>query len=128
MRRALIRLLLEDHRSIAKRSCKRRDSNERPSYQNVRFLLSLVAFFFDWSQSHCLSLHALLGAPRERLPLRLVFPFLTSFYGNDGTKFWQRAEGRLSPSSNSPAKRRNSENQGRTSWVSLLPGFIPGFQ
>src|SRR6266513_880810 len=113
MRRALTRLLLEDHRSIAKRSCKRRDSNEQLNYQNVRFSLSSVAFFFDWSQSHCLSLHVLPEAPRERLPLRLVFPFLTSFYGNDGTKFWQRAEGRSSLSSNSPATKRNSENQGK---------------
>src|SRR6266576_2622812 len=65
----------EDHRLIEKRSCKRRDSNERPNYQNVSFSLSSAASFFDWSQFHCFSL------------LRLVIPFLTLFYGNDGTKF-----------------------------------------
>src|SRR6266536_1091912 len=75
MRHALTQLLPEDRRSIEKRSCKRRDSNERPNYQNVSLLLSSAASFFDWSQSHCLSL------------LQLVFPFLTSFYGNRGTKF-----------------------------------------
>src|SRR6266576_2854486 len=48
-----------------------RDSN----YQNVSCSLSSAASFFDWSQSHCLSL------------LRLLLPFLTSFYGNGGTKF-----------------------------------------
>jgi hypothetical protein len=50
----------------------------------VSFSLSSAASFFDWSQSHCLSL------------LRLVFPFLTLFYGNDGTKFPKKAERRLS--------------------------------
>jgi len=34
----------------------------------------------------------------------LVFPFLTSFYGNDGTKFSKKAERRLSLSSSSPAR------------------------
>ena len=48
-----------------------RDSN----YQNVSCSLSSAASFFDWSQSHCLSL------------LRLMLPFLTSVYGNGGTKF-----------------------------------------
>src|SRR6266566_5186639 len=100
MRRALTQLLPEDHRSIEKRSCKRRDSNERPNYQNVSFSLSSAASFFDWPQSHCFSL------------LRLVFPFLTLFYGNDGTKFPKKAERRLSLSSNSPARRTNAENRG----------------
>src|SRR5467141_1580244 len=90
---ALTQLLPEDHRLIEKRSCKRRDSNERPNYQNVSFSLSSAASFFGWSQSHCFSL------------LRLVFPFLTSFYGNDGTKFPKKAERRLSLSSRSPARR-----------------------
>src|SRR4029453_17818117 len=40
MRRALTKLLLEDHRSVEKRSCKRRDNNERPKYQNVRVSFS----------------------------------------------------------------------------------------
>src|SRR6266498_4896958 len=101
MRHALTQLLPEDRRSIEKRSCKRRDSNERLNYQNVSLLLSSAASFFDWSQSHSLSL------------LRLVFPFLTSFYGNDGTKFSEKAERRLSLSSSSPAKRGNMENRGR---------------
>src|SRR6266566_3496385 len=115
MRRALTQLLPEDHRSIEKRSCKRRDSNERPNYQNVSFSLSSAASFFDWSQPDCLSLHALPGAPRNRSSLRLVFPFLTSFYGNDGTKFSEKAERRLSLSSSSPAKRGNMENRGTPS-------------
>jgi len=34
----------------------------------------------------------------------LVFPFLTSFYGNDGTKFSKKTERRLSLSSSSPAR------------------------
>jgi hypothetical protein len=32
-------------------------------------------------------------------PLRLLFPFLTPFYGNDGTKFSKKAERRLNLSS-----------------------------
>src|SRR5438132_4837576 len=100
MRRALTQLLPGDHRSIEKRSCKRRDSNERPNYQNVSFSLSSAASFFDWPQSRCFSL------------LRLVFPFLTLFYGNDGTKFPKKAERRLSLSSNSTARRTNAENRG----------------
>src|SRR6266550_6589815 len=56
MRRALTQLLREDHRLIEKRSCKRRDSNEPPNYQNVSFSLSSAACFFDRSQSHRLSL------------------------------------------------------------------------
>jgi hypothetical protein len=47
MPRALTQLLPEDHRSIEKRSCKRRDNNERPKYQNVRVSFSSVSFFFD---------------------------------------------------------------------------------
>src|SRR6266496_5411352 len=94
MRHALTQLLPEDRRSIEKRSCKRRDSNERLNYQNVSLSLSSAASFFDWSQSHSLSL------------LRLVFPFLTSFYGNGGTKFSKKkTERRLSLSSSSSARR-----------------------
>src|SRR6266571_49323 len=74
MRRALTQLLPEDHRSIEKRSCKRRDSNERPNYQNVSFSLSSSASFFEWSQMVDVSLLE-------------SFPFLASFYGNGGTKF-----------------------------------------
>jgi hypothetical protein len=37
------------------------------------------------------------------------FPFLTSFYGNDGTKFSEKAERRLSLSSSSPARRGNTD-------------------
>src|SRR6266566_9059455 len=129
MRRALTQLLPEDHRSIETRSCKRRDSNELPDYQNVSFSLSSAASFFDWSQSHRLSLHPLPGAPRNRLSLQLVFPFLTSFYGNDATKFSEKAERRLSLSSTSPARRGNTENRGRHHrWASLLPHCIPGSQ
>src|SRR6266567_4772490 len=62
MRHALTSLLPGDHLSIEKRNCKRRDSNERPICQNVSFSLSSAAFFFDWSQWHCLSLHVLPGA------------------------------------------------------------------
>src|SRR6266480_7426685 len=40
MRRALTKPLLEDHPSVEKRSCKRRDNNERPKYQNVRVSFS----------------------------------------------------------------------------------------
>jgi hypothetical protein len=47
MRRALTKLLPEDHPSIEKRSCKRRDNNERPKYQNVRVSFSSAAFSFD---------------------------------------------------------------------------------
>jgi hypothetical protein len=47
MPRALAQLLPEDHPSIEKRSCKRRDNNERPKYQNVRVSFSSVSFFFD---------------------------------------------------------------------------------
>src|SRR6266403_889102 len=115
MRRALTQLLPEDHRSIEKRSCKRRDSNERPNYQNVSFSLSSAASFFDWSQSHCFSL------------LRLVIPFLTLFYGNDGTKFSEKAERRLSlcPQA-AQLEGGNTENWGRHQrWASLLPRCIP---
>jgi hypothetical protein len=56
MPRALTQLPREDHRLIEKRSCKRRDNNEPPNYQNVSFSPSWAACFFDWSQSHCLSL------------------------------------------------------------------------
>src|SRR6266567_5477996 len=109
MRRALTQLLPEDHRSIEKRSYKRRDSNERPNYQNVSFSLLSAASFFDWSQPHCLSL------------LRLVFPFLISFYGNGGTKFSKKAERRLSLSSSSPARRGNTENRGISVTTNVHP-------
>jgi hypothetical protein len=47
MRRVLRKLLPEDHQSLETRSCKRRNNNERPSYQNVRVSFSSAAFFFD---------------------------------------------------------------------------------
>src|SRR6266480_4810921 len=74
MRRASTKLLPEDRRSIEQRSCKRRDSNERPNYQNVSFSLSSAASFFDWSQMVDVSLLE-------------SFPFLTSFYGTAKRKF-----------------------------------------
>src|SRR4030095_5959745 len=49
MSRALTKLLPEDHPSIEKRSCKRRDNNERPKYQNVRFALSRQVLYNDVS-------------------------------------------------------------------------------
>src|SRR5437870_11840655 len=66
MRRALTQLLPEDHRSIEKRRRKRRDSNERPNYQNVSFLLSSAVCSFDWSQPHCLFLLVLPEAQRNQ--------------------------------------------------------------
>jgi|SRR4029453_14998363 hypothetical protein len=47
MRRALTKLLPEDHQSLETRSCKQRNNSERPSYQNVPVSLSSPAFFFD---------------------------------------------------------------------------------
>jgi hypothetical protein len=79
MRRALTKLLPEDHPSIEKRSCKRRDNNERPKYQNVRVSFSSVSFFFDsvlavGRAAHCRSGWGVLSS-------------ITSFYGNGRTKF-----------------------------------------
>jgi hypothetical protein len=45
MRRALTKLLPEDHQSFGTRSYKRRDNNERPKYQNVHVSFSSSAFF-----------------------------------------------------------------------------------
>jgi hypothetical protein len=53
-------------------------------------------------------------------PLRLLFPFLTPFYGNDGTKFSKKAERRLSLSSSSPARR------GNTKFFRELPAAVLG--
>jgi hypothetical protein len=47
MRRTLTKLLSEDHPLIEKRSCKRRDNNERPRYQNVCVSFSSAALSFD---------------------------------------------------------------------------------
>src|SRR5918996_4529787 len=47
MRRALAKLLPEDHRSVEKQSCKRRDNNGRPKYQNVCLSFWSAAFVFD---------------------------------------------------------------------------------
>src|SRR6266496_2353991 len=73
MRRALTKLLPEDHPSIEKRSCKRRDSNERPKYQNVRVSFSSAAFSFD-------SVLAVGGAAHRRSGwLRLGSAFICHF-------------------------------------------------
>src|SRR4029453_5625011 len=47
MRRALVKLLPEDHRSVEKQSCKRQDNNGRPKYQNVCISFCSAAFVFD---------------------------------------------------------------------------------
>jgi len=47
MRRALAKLLPEDHRSVEKQSCKRQDNNGRPKYQNVCISSWSAAFVFD---------------------------------------------------------------------------------
>jgi len=79
MRSALAQLLPEDHPSIAKRSYKRRDSNEQPKYQNVRISSSATAFFFD----------SILAAGRaaDCRSRCGVLSFVTSFYGNGAAKF-----------------------------------------
>src|SRR5437773_12444266 len=45
MRGVLAHVLSDHHQRIDKRSCKRRDSNERPKYQNSS--LCLATLFFD---------------------------------------------------------------------------------
>ena len=47
MRRTLVKLLPEDHRSVEKQSCKRQDNNGRPKYQNVCISFWSAAFVFD---------------------------------------------------------------------------------
>jgi hypothetical protein len=90
MRRALTKLLPEDHPSIEKRSSKRRDNNERPKYQNVR-----LSFSSGFSFGSC-------TWPRRTLPFQLgVLSFVTSFYGNGGTKF-PKIAGQLEPSLKQP--------------------------
>jgi hypothetical protein len=79
MRRALTKLLPEDHQSVGTRSCKRQDNNERPKYQNLRVLLSSAAFFFDPLLG--------LGGEAHRRSGWGVFSLVTSFYGNGGAKF-----------------------------------------
>jgi|SRR5919106_3014735 hypothetical protein len=85
MRRALTKLLPEDHQSLETRSCKRRNNNERPSYQNVRGSFSSAAFFF------C-SVFAVARAAHYRSGWGVV-SFVTSFYGNDRTKFRKHLDG-----------------------------------
>src|ERR1700757_4645985 len=46
MRRALTKLLSEDHPSAEKRSCKQRDNNSRRNCRNARVSFSSAAFFF----------------------------------------------------------------------------------
>jgi hypothetical protein len=79
MRRVLTKLLPEDHQSLETRSCKQRNNSERPSYQNVPVSLSSAAFFFD----------SFLQLPAQHItaPPGSWFHFVTSFYGNGGTKF-----------------------------------------
>src|SRR4029453_18813584 len=84
MRRALTKLLLEDHRSVEKRSCKRRDNNERPKYQNVRVSFSSAALSFDSVLAVGRAAHYRSGWGK--------LSFVTSFYGNGGTKFPEKSE------------------------------------
>jgi hypothetical protein len=83
MRRALTKLLPEDHPSIEKRSSKRRDNNERPKYQNVRVSFSSAAFSSD-------SVLAVGRAPNCRSGWGEL-SFVTLFYGNRGTKLPDKA-------------------------------------
>jgi hypothetical protein len=73
MRFALIQPHHEDRRSVAKRSCKRRDNTERQTDQNASVLISSVVALSCWLATN--------------LPLLPVLSFLTLFYGNAGTKF-----------------------------------------
>jgi hypothetical protein len=79
MRRGLTKQLLEDRLSVEKRSCKRRDSNERLEYQKVRVSFSSAAFFFDSVLAVGHAAHCRSGQG--------VLLFITSFYGNGATKF-----------------------------------------
>jgi hypothetical protein len=81
MRRALRKLLPEDRPSVEKRSCKWWGNNERPKYQNAG--VSLAAFFFE-------SIFVVGGAAYCRSGWG-VLSFVTSFYGNGGTKFPNKA-------------------------------------
>jgi hypothetical protein len=124
MRRALTKLLPEDHPSIEKRSCKRRDNNERPKYQNVRVSFSSAAFSFD-------SVLAVGGAAHRRSGwLRLgVLSFVTSFYGNGGTKFPDKIEavGKLAESyeyTNTSGAKRTARALAKAS-VTKLVEFPP---
>ena len=47
MRRTLVKLLPEDHRSVEKQSCIRQDNNGRPKYRNVCISFWSAAFVFD---------------------------------------------------------------------------------
>jgi hypothetical protein len=84
MRRALTKLLPEDHQSLETRSCKRRNNSERPSYQNVPVSVSSAAFFFDL-------FFAAVRAAHYRSAWKLV-SFVTSFYGDEGAKFPAKSE------------------------------------
>jgi hypothetical protein len=79
MRRTLTKLLSEDHPLIEKRSCKRRDNNERPKYQNVRVSFSSAALSFDSVLAVARAEHCRSGWG--------VLSFVSSFYGNRGAKF-----------------------------------------
>jgi len=72
-------LLPDDHRSVEKRCCKRRDNNERPNNQNVRVSFSSAAFFFDSVLAVGRAAHCRSGWG--------VVSLVTLFYGNGGTKF-----------------------------------------
>jgi hypothetical protein len=87
MRRVLRKLLPEDHQSLETRSYKRRNNNERPSYQNVRVSFSSAAIFFD----------SLLQLPARHITALAggLISFVTSFYGNGGTKFLRQRAIRL---------------------------------
>ena len=89
MLRALTQLLPEDHWLIEKRSCKRRDSNERPKYQNVRVsFLSMALFLIRFLQ---------LSEQHIAAPAGGVLSCVTLFYGKEETKFHEKqSERRLS--------------------------------
>jgi hypothetical protein len=89
MRRALTKLLLEDHLSIAKRRCKRQDNNEQPKYQSVRVLFLSAAFsLIEFSRAAVQHI----AAPSEELSS------ITLFYGNEGARFPINLSGGLVPS------------------------------
>jgi len=73
MRVALIQPHHEDRRSVAKRSCKRRDNTERQPDQNASVLISSVVALSCWLATS--------------LPLLPVLSFFALFYGKSGTKF-----------------------------------------
>jgi hypothetical protein len=83
MRGALAKMLPADHRSVEKRSCKPRDNNEQPKYQNAQSSFWSTAFpvpfvLAEGRVAPCCSGWAVLS---------FVGPFHLSFYGTGETKF-----------------------------------------